>query len=166
MMILSVLLSLLFTVGELRAQERPDDADGQQRRHKEYGEKKHHRGKNKKHRKMFFSDIRYLKEELNLSDIQIEKVEQINIAHRDELKKYRLMLRPEKQKLRVLLLKEQVNLNAVEIQLQKIADIKVKIRITRIKHRLAIEKILTPEQREKHRQERKKRRKKRRGYDR
>ena len=63
-------------------------------------------------------------------------------------------MQPLQLKLRDLLLKDIENLNELRSLLMRIAEVEVDIRMTRIKHMIAIEKVLTKEQRDRLRQER------------
>ncbi len=153
-MILLFLCAFLLSFGILFAQEDPmtDENEGPPAM-------QHESGKHKRHGQRIFEDQHYLKDELKLSDEQIGKIRQINAEFKQNTEKIRETMIPEKKKLRELLLKENVNLAEVELQLKKIGNIRIEMQLNGIKHRLAIEKILTPEQKKKHRQEMRNKRK-------
>ena len=123
-----------------------------------------HRGHGRaRHGDICFGNKTYMKDTLKLTDKQIEDIGKINNKYMIKLLKIREELEPYKLKMRRLLLSNNVDLKEVRLILEKIADLGVEIRFTRIKQRLEIEKILTPEQRERLRREKRSRRKK---YDR
>ncbi|HNR86717.1 MAG TPA: Spy/CpxP family protein refolding chaperone [Spirochaetota bacterium] len=104
-----------------------------------------------------FGDPAFLRDALKLDEGQIEAVGRINREHRDELRALKERLRPLQRDLRALLLGDPVDMEKVRAMLRSVADVEIELRLARIKHRLAIEKVFTPEQREKHRREMKKR---------
>lgn len=101
-----------------------------------------------------FGDHEYLRERLNITDKQIEKISEINKKYMQELMQYKEKIEPQKIKLKSLLLSENIDLQDIRSTLKKISNLKVEIRFLRIKQRLEIEKILTPSQRERLRNER------------
>lgn len=103
---------------------------------------------------MHFNDPEYLKEELGLSDSQIDAVGRINRAHHTRMVALNNQLKPKTRELRRLLGTDPVDLNAVKNILREIGLVEADIRFERISHHMDIEKILTPEQREKLRRER------------
>lgn len=105
----------------------------------------------------FFGDPEELKESLDLSDSQIEAISTINEKMRTEFKKYKKEIRPKLEKLRKLIMKEDVKVDEVRTILKQISEIEVEIRLLKIKHRLELEKVLTPEQKSKMIKEAKKR---------
>lgn len=132
-----------------------DDRDGPRR------QKKHHK------RGMHFGNPERMKEKLDLTDEQIGKIKKINSEYKIKFENFRDKVKAEKKELRKLLKEENINLKKVKKQLEKIALTRAQIHFTKIKHRLAIEKVLTPEQVKKHRKElRKKRRQHKRRNDR
>ena len=97
---------------------------------------------------MCFDDDDYMREKLKLSDEQIQTISNINKKFGDRLYDYRNKLSPLGQQLRNLLLSKDIDLSKIRSVLKKISDIELEIRITKIEHRLAIEKTFTPAQRE------------------
>jgi Spy/CpxP family protein refolding chaperone len=109
---------------------------------------------------LWFGHLEHLKEVLNLTDDQVKKISDINLASKKKMLTYKEKLAPKKIQLKRLLLEDQVDLAAVRKLLQEMGAIKIELRMTMIEHRLAIEKVLTREQRDKLRQERMRMRKK------
>ena len=107
----------------------------------------------KSHRGDFYGNTDYLKKSLGLDDAQIKQISLINSRYRKELEVFRKKLRPKKFQLREILLLDRVEYRALKQLLHEISDIETELRFLRIKHRLDIEKILTPEQKTKLRQE-------------
>jgi Spy/CpxP family protein refolding chaperone len=164
-LILLSLPVLILTSNILSAQEDPidDDRDGPPPRHEfdrhEFDRHGKGKGPHGMEGKMPLDDQRYLKDELKLTDDQIAKITKINQDFREQFAKFRELMSPERLKLMDMLLKEDVNLDEVKARLKRIGDMKIDIQMTKIKHRLEIEKVLTPEQKDKHRKEMKQRRK-------
>ena len=90
-----------------------------------------------------------MKERLGLSDEQIDKISEINLDYKKKYLEYREKIAPKKIKLRQMLLEENVDLQVVRSLLKEISDLRLEVKMLRIKQRLDIEKILTPSQREK-----------------
>lgn len=105
----------------------------------------------------FFGDPDQMKEKLKLSDSQIEAISNINEKMKDEFKKFRGEIRPKMQKLRRLIIKDDVKIDEARALLKEISEIEIEIRLLKIKHRLEIEKVLTPEQKSKMKKEVRKR---------
>jgi Spy/CpxP family protein refolding chaperone len=103
-------------------------------------------GPRHEHGKNIFSDPEYLRNTLKFTDEQIELIEKINTDHRAEMTKYRSIIEPKKEELRNLILDRNINFDKIRAKLKEIAEIDVEIRILFIKHRIDIEKIMTPEQ--------------------
>jgi Spy/CpxP family protein refolding chaperone len=97
-------------------------------------------------RGMFFGDPVRMKQELGLSDKQIETIGKINLEYKKRFLEYREKLEPKMISLKKLLLEDEVNLKSVRSLLMEIAGIRVDIRMLRIEHRLDIEKVLTASQ--------------------
>ena len=97
-------------------------------------------------RGMFFGDPERMKQELGLSNKQIDKIGKINLAYQKRFLEYREKLEPKRISLKKLLLEDEVNLQGVRSLLMEIAKIRVDIRMLRIEHRLDIEKVLTTSQ--------------------
>ncbi|TAL33455.1 MAG: periplasmic heavy metal sensor [Spirochaetes bacterium] len=102
----------------------------------------------------FFGDPAYIKEQLGLSDDQVNKIDAINTEHRKQMLTIREQLEPRRIRLEKMLLEENVDLSQVRAVLKEIADLQVELRLLRIKHHIAIEKVLTADQRAKLRAER------------
>lgn len=134
-LIFALLITFFYTSGELFAQR---------------GRKMHMR---QKHRDMCYGEPEYLKEKLRLTDEQINRIGKINKDYRIKFLKFREKISPKKIRLRRLLLKNNVNINEIRELLKETSAIEVEIRLLRIEQRLSIEKILTPEQRERLRNE-------------
>lgn len=112
------------------------------------GEFRHHHGE-----AMCFGDEKFMKEKLSLNEEQIDKIGKINLEFRKLQMEEREKLQPKKIMLRKLLLNETINLREVKKLLKEISDVEVEIRLNRIRHRIEIEKVLTPEQKKKLKQE-------------
>jgi Spy/CpxP family protein refolding chaperone len=97
-------------------------------------------------RGMFFGDPERMKQELGLSDQQIETIGKINLEYKKRFLEYREKLEPKWISLKKLLLEDEVNLKSVRSLLMEIAEIRVDIRMLRIEQRLDIEKVLTASQ--------------------
>jgi Spy/CpxP family protein refolding chaperone len=116
-----------------------------------------HRGPGMGHgfgRGMCFGDRDRVREELNISDKQIDLICSINEKYHDKLIIFRDRIRPKKNALRKLLLRDRLDLKGIRKLLKEIADIEVEIRMIRIVQRNEIENVLTPAQRERMRRER------------
>ena len=154
-----------------------DNGPGHRYRHGKYGRRfgppgRHHRRHGRRH-SLLFGDRKFLKERLKLSESQIDKMSKINIRFKKRHLALREKLAPLKIRLRRMLLENEINIRDIRRQLKKISNIKIEIKILRIKHRLAIEKILTPKQRRilkdermHHRRHKRHRRHRGRGHDR
>lgn len=125
--------------GEINAQRFRDQDERMRGRQRHMGERPDHRG-------VFFGDPQRMKEEFGLSDKQIDEIGKINLAYKKKFLDYREKLEPKRISLKKLLLEDEVNLNSVKSLLMEIAKIRVELRMLRIEHRLAIEKVLTPSQ--------------------
>lgn len=99
-------------------------------------------------RGMCFEDDDYMREKLNLNDDQIKTIGNLNKQFGDRLALYRNKLQPLRQKLKTLLLSNDIDLDKIRVVLKEISDVELEVRITKIEHRLAIEKVFTPGQRE------------------
>ena len=118
--------------------------------------RRHHR------RGFWFGKPGYMKKQLGLSEKQINQIAKINKQNKVKMEVIRDKLFPKKKQLRKEILKAKVNLAIIKQILKQIAIIEVDLRYERIKHRLALEKILTAKQKKQLREERKKRRMRRR----
>ncbi len=95
---------------------------------------------------LLFGSRERMKEVLKLNESQLNKIETINHRFHKRHLELREKLAPLKIRLRRILLNDAVNLNKVRKQLRRISNVKIELRILRIKHRLEIEKVLTPKQ--------------------
>ena len=151
-----IILSGFLIVSDVFAQERINEHDamiayndkGQGYRPGRHGRRfgppgRHGRGRHS----LLFGNRKFLKERLNLSESQLDKMSKINIRYKKRHLSLREKLAPLKIRLRRMLLEDRINFRDIRSQLKKISNIKIEIKILRIRHRLAIEKILTPKQR-------------------
>ena len=102
---------------------------------------------------MHFDDPGFMKNELGLSDEQINAVGRINQDFHNRMLQLRKKIAPERDHLRDLLRAEPVDTAEVKKILQNIGSLQTEIRYQMILHRLDIEKVLTAEQRKKLREE-------------
>ena len=102
-----------------------------------------------------FGDPEKMKKELGLNDEQLKKIAAINNEHHKKMLEFREKIAPKEIQLERLLLEDQVDLGKVKALLRDISDLKVEVHMLMIQHRLDIEKVLTPEQKDKMRQHRK-----------
>ena len=94
-----------------------------------------------------FCDPEFMKEKLSINQGQFERVTELNKKFDSEFAAYNNLIKPEREKLRGMLKRdENVDFDAVKQQLKKIGDINVEINLLRIKQGNEISKILTPEQ--------------------
>lgn len=98
---------------------------------------------------MFFGNPEVYKTKLGLSDEQVNKIGKINLEYKKKLLNIRETMQPKRIKLQRLLLEDEVNLKDVRALLNEISALEVEIRMQWINHRLDIDKVLTPEQRNK-----------------
>ncbi len=105
-----------------------------------------------------FGDQDFLRKKLRLSEEQIRTVAGINREFANKLQDLKERMVPFERELRGLLMADELDLEKVRATLERIAGVEIEMRMTRIRHRLAIEKVLTNEQRERHRREMKNRR--------
>ncbi|MBU1240277.1 hypothetical protein KKF84_16690 [Myxococcota bacterium] len=117
---------------------------------------RHHKGlgellnMGKEHRSGVFFLMRHLdvaKKRLKLTDKQIQQFQKIGIAFKKQFLDVKKKLIPEKLELQKQLLSEKIDLKKVKRQLDKIAGHLVDIQMLKIKHRLAMENVLTKSQR-------------------
>ena len=99
--------------------------------------------------RMFFGNPEMMKKELGLSDEQVDKISEINLDYKKKLLEIQKEISPKGITLQVMLLEDDVNLKNVRSLLREIADLKIEIRMLRIKQRLEIEKTLTRTQKTK-----------------
>ncbi len=99
-----------------------------------------------------FGDVERLKQELGLSDLQVDKIIAINKQYEMKMLDIREKLAPNVIQLKKLLLQDVVDINAVRAKLKEIADLRVELHLLRIQHVIDIEKQLNKEQLNKLRQ--------------
>lgn len=93
-----------------------------------------------------FGDVERLKQELGLSDAQVDKIIAINKQYGMKMLDIREKLAPNVIQLKKLLLQDDVDINAVRAKLKEIADLRVELHLLRIQHVIDIEKQLNKEQ--------------------
>jgi Spy/CpxP family protein refolding chaperone len=96
---------------------------------------------------MFFGNPDALKEKLDLTNDQVDKIAVINLEYKKKLLKIREKMQPKETRLQGLLLEDDVNLKEVRALLEEISVFHVEMGMLRITQRLDIEKVLTPAQR-------------------
>lgn len=102
-----------------------------------------------------FGDPERMKKDLGLTDDQVKKIAEINKEHQKKKLDYREKLAPKNIQLKKLLIEDTVDMGKVRALLGEISDLRVEMQVLRIEHRLAIEKVLTAEQKAKMRSFRK-----------
>ncbi|MDY6934052.1 MAG: Spy/CpxP family protein refolding chaperone [Spirochaetota bacterium] len=98
------------------------------------------------HKGVFFGNPEMMKERFGLSDDQVNKISEINLEYKKKLLKIKEKIAPKRINLQSMLLEDNVNLKKVRSLLKEISELKIEIRMLRIKQRLDIEKLLTPSQ--------------------
>lgn len=93
-----------------------------------------------------FGDVERLKQELGLSEAQVDKIVEINTAYQKRMLDIREKLAPKMIQLKKLLLEDEVDINAVRAKLKEIGDLRIELHIVRIQHVMEIEKQLNKEQ--------------------
>ncbi len=88
----------------------------------------------------------FMKNELNLSEEQIRKIDELNRHYAEESRKSIDALEPERKRMRELLSKPDPDLKEIRDLLMKNSGIHTELRILRIKQGIEINRILTPEQ--------------------
>ncbi len=94
-------------------------------------------------------NIEALKKQLNLTDEQTAKIKTLHTDHKKEMLIQKEALAPQKIKLQRLMMEDAVNLEEVKSLIMDMSKIHGEMHFAMIKHRLEVEKVLTPEQREK-----------------
>jgi Spy/CpxP family protein refolding chaperone len=102
-----------------------------------------------------FGDPAKMKKEYGLNDDQMKKIAAINNEHHKKMLEFREKMAPKEIQLERLLLEDAVDMGKVKSLLREISDVKVEVHMLMIQHRLDIEKVLTPEQKEKMKRHRK-----------
>jgi Spy/CpxP family protein refolding chaperone len=152
-------LALIATQPSLYAKD-----DGRRPGPKDPGQGCMMRGDMKGHGGPMFGDPEKMKKELGLNDEQMKKIAAINNDHHKKMLEFREKIAPKEIQLERMLLEDQVDLGKVKALLREISDLKVEVHMLMIQHRLDIEKVLTPEQKEKMKQHRKHMMKKMKGH--
>ena len=93
-----------------------------------------------------FGDVQRLKQELGLSDAQVDKIVEINNQYEKRMLDIREKLAPKMIQLKKLLLEDEVDINAVRAKLKEIGDLRIELHILRIQHVMDIEKQLNKDQ--------------------
>jgi len=96
---------------------------------------------------MGMMDIDNLKQQLKLTDEQVNKINALHLDHKKVMLKYKEELAPQGIKLQRLLLEDAVNLEEVKALIMDIAKTQGEMHVEKVKYRLDVEQILTPEQR-------------------
>jgi Spy/CpxP family protein refolding chaperone len=92
-------------------------------------------------------DIDALKQQLKLTDEQVNKINTLHLNHKKEMLKYKEALAPKEIRIQRLLLDDPVNFEEVKALIMDISKTHGEMQVERLKYRLDVEKILTPEQR-------------------
>lgn len=92
-------------------------------------------------------DIEALRHQLKLTDEQVNKINALHLNHRKEMLKYREVLAPKQIKIQRLLLEDAVNFEEVKALIMDIAKTQGEMLVQKLKYRLGVEQVLTPEQR-------------------
>jgi len=86
---------------------------------------------------------------LDLSKDQVQKIEKLRDEHLSRVAGLRRELLRVRNEIRAELLEDSPDVSAIEKLVAKKADIRSRIELERVEHRLAVRKVLTPEQRDK-----------------
>ncbi len=106
------------------------------------------RGMDHPHHGPFFGDVERMQELLDLTDVQVQQIRKINEDFREKSGSQEAKMRPHLEKLRELLLQENINITKIRVKLRQISNIEIELKILQISHRMALQKVLTPAQRE------------------
>lgn len=98
-------------------------------------------------RRGFIGNPVVMKERLGLSDGQVNQISAINLEYKKKHLEYEEKIAPKRIALKRMLLEASVNLEEVRSLLKQISDLRVEVRMLRIKQKLDIEEIFTPSQR-------------------
>lgn len=93
-----------------------------------------------------FGDVQRLKQELGLSDTQVDNIVEINNQYKKRMLDIREKLAPKMIQLKKLLLQDEVDVNAVRAKLKEIGDLRIELHLLRIQHVMDIEKQLNKDQ--------------------
>lgn len=117
-----------------------------------------HRGHRGRHGKFAGKRLDKMAQELGLDATTKAQIKQLKLQSRTEAKVVRQKLRTQRQQLRALMQADSPNEAAVLAQVAEMNKLKLQLRTLRIKSKLAMLQLLTPEQRTKLKQLRAKRR--------
>jgi Spy/CpxP family protein refolding chaperone len=92
-----------------------------------------------------------MKQDLGLSTEQVQKIQAVNQRFKTQHETLHQKLQPLQEKLRTLLQADNPNLNEVKSLIQQISVLRGEVWILMVSHRIEINAILTPQQREKDR---------------
>ena len=126
------------------AQERPMKGPADRGNFPPQGGMMPHHGKG-----FLFGDPEKMQKTLGLSDDQVDRIAEINDQFRKEHAAVMDKIGPKARELRKLLRAEPVDLDKARAVLKEIADFQVESRLIRIRHWLAIEKVLNADQKQK-----------------
>lgn len=126
------------------AQERPMKGPGDKENFGPRGGMMQHHGKG-----VIFGDPERMQKTLGLTDDQVDKIAEINDQFRKEHAAVMDKISPKARELRKLLRAENIDLDKARAVLKEISDFQVESRLIRIRHWLAIEKVLNPDQKQK-----------------
>lgn len=104
-----------------------------------------------------FGDTQFLKDKLNLSEKQIQKIQSVNASVQSKLSRLRGEIRPLRRELGRHIRGGGIDLKWVREQLVKISKLETEIRYTMIAHKAKIEAVLSKEQRKQLQRERRSR---------
>ncbi|WP_210410869.1 Spy/CpxP family protein refolding chaperone [Leptospira sarikeiensis] len=96
-----------------------------------------------------FGDLESLKNRYILTDTQLERIAELNRRFKNEHERWLRRLSPKQVELELVLMEENPDLVKVRLLVNAIAKYTSEIRMNQIAHRLAIERVLTSEQKSK-----------------
>ena len=89
-----------------------------------------------------------LAESLNLSAEQITEIKRINLELQKDIIELKKNIQLAHLEIKGLFLDEELNLPEIKLELQKIADLEVELKLMNLEAMMAAKKLLTPEQQE------------------
>ncbi|PJZ67060.1 hypothetical protein EHQ27_13590 [Leptospira wolffii] len=98
---------------------------------------------------VLFGDLESLRNRYTLTDPQLERIAKLNRRFKSEHERWLRLLSPKQVELELLLMDENPDLVKVRLLVHAIGRYTSEIRMNQIAHRLAIERVLTSEQRKK-----------------
>ncbi|MES0489973.1 MAG: hypothetical protein ABUK01_08285 [Leptospirales bacterium] len=96
-----------------------------------------------------FIDFTQKADELDLTKTQVKKFNQLNHKFVDKIKPLQVSVSAELNRLHTILQEPEINLKRIRVVLEKISPFRISILILKIEHRVAAQKLLTDDQREK-----------------